>query len=424
VARGGIEAFAFRVVELIAQAGLVLLTARLMEPAGRGLYALASLTAMLCSLPLGSVWSAGAIELARRRTPLPELLGAYAMIAAVGGLATALAGFAVAALLSDRWWVVAFPAATAPLILFARYEEGLYQALGHVRAVNWITVARVVLPLVFVTLPLLAGASVRTAIEVWTLWLVLLPALVYRPLRRFVGGRRRPAERALYRRLVTTGGKLSVANFALIMSPRIALLALALFSGDAAVGVYSVAVAAGDALYLTTNALASSSFRGIAGRTREQSTALAARSIRHAILLALGLGVLLVPGAEVLLPVLVGEGYGDVPGLVAILLPGVIGLSGFWILHTYFTVQLSRPLIVTRIAVVTLSAGAVLCLALVPPMGVWGGALATTAANLLAAALSFRRFRQIGGVRLRELRPGRAELRDYAGLVRAARARS
>ena len=427
MARGGVDAFVFRIAELIAQVALVLITARLMEPAGRGLYALASLTAMLCSLPLGSVWSAAAIELAKRRTSLPELLGACGVIAAVGGLVTALAGFAVAALLGDRWWVVALPAAAAPLILCARYGEGLYQSLGHVRAVNWITLGRVLLPLLFITPPLLAGASVRTAIEVWTLWFLVLPVLVYFPLRRLAGGQRLPAEHALYRRLVTTGGKLSVANFALTMSTRIALIALAVFADDAAVGVFSVAVAAGDALFLTTNALASSSFLGIASRAREESAALTARAIRHAILLALVLGALLVPGVVVLLPMIVGEGYGDVPALLGIMLPGVLGLSGFWMLHTFFTVQVARPAIVTRIALLTMGAGLLACLALVPLMGLWGAALATTAANLLAAGLSFRRFHQIAGVRLRELRPGRAELRDYKTLLRttvAARARS
>jgi O-antigen/teichoic acid export membrane protein len=423
IVRGGVEATAARVLELICHMAVIIVTARLMGPAGRGLYALASLTAVLCALPLGSVWSANAMEVAKRRTPLPELLGASAVIALVGGIATMLVAFAVAALLGDRWWVVAFPAATAPLILFARYGEGLYQALGHVRAVNVITVGRVLLPLVLVTPPLVAGAGARTTIAVWTLWLVLLPALMYLPLRRVVGGQQLPAERGLYRRLVVTGAKLSVANMALIMSPRIALIALAAFSGEAAVGVYSLAVAAGDLLYLTTNSLVSTTFQGIASRDRVASIALAARSIRHAILLALTVGLLTVPAVALLLPTVVGEGFDDVPLALVILLPGVVGLSSYWVLHTFFAVQLGRPAIVTRIAVLTLVVNTSLCIALVPPFDLWGAAIATTTANLVAAALSFRRFREISDVGIRALWPGRAEVRDYAELARTALAR-
>lgn len=429
VARGGVEAVAFRIVELIAQAAIVIVTARLMEPAGRGLYALASLTAVFCALPLGSVWSANAMEVAKRRTSLPELLGASTLIALVGGIATAIIAFAIAPLLGDRWWVVAFPAATTPLILFARYGEGLYQSIGHVRAVNMITLGRVLLPLLIVTPPLLAGAGVRTSIEIWTLWLVVLPVLMYVPLRRMVGGQRLPADRGLYRRLVLTGGKLSVANMALLMSPRIALVALAAFSGEAAVGIYSVAVAAGDVIYLTTNSLVSTTFQGIAGRDRGASIELAARSIRHALVLALCTGALLVPAVALVLPVVVGGGYGGVPSALAILVPGILGLSSFWVLHTFFAVQLGRPAIVTRIALITLAVNAVLCLGLVPPFGLTGAAIATTMANMLSAALSFRRFRDISGLPLRALRPGRAEVRDYVELartvlVRARRARA
>ena len=423
IVRGGVEAIAARVLELICHAAVIIVTARLMGPAGRGLYALASLTAVLCALPLGSVWSANAIEVARRRTPLPELLGASVVIAFVGGIATMLVAFAVATFVGDLWWVIAYPAATAPLILFARDGEGLYQALGHVRAVNAITVGRVLLPLVLVTPPLVAGAEARTAIAIWTLWLVLLPALMYLPLRRVVGGQQLPAERGLYRRLVTTGAKLSVANMALMMSPRIALIALAVFSGEAAVGVYSLAVAAGDLLYLTTNSLVSTTFQGIASRDRDASTALAARSIRHAILLALAVGLITVPAVALLLPTVVGEGFDDVPLALVILLPGVVGLSSYWVLHTFFAVQLGRPAIVTRIAVVTLVVNTVLCLALVPPFGLWGAAIATTVANLVSAALSFHRFRELSGVGFRALLPGRAEVRDYAALTRTALAR-
>jgi len=424
IVRGGVEAVAARVIELVGQIAVVIVTARFMGPSGRGVYALASLTAILCSLPFGSVWSANAIEVARRRTSLRELLGSSLVIALVGGVATALAAFAVAAFLGDRWWIVGFPAATAPLILVARYGEGLYQAIGHVRAVNVITVGRVLLPLAFVTPPLIAGADIKTTIAIWTLWLVVLPLLIYPPLQRLVGAPRLPSEHGLYRRLVVTGSKLSVANTALVVSPRIALIALAAFSGDAAVGVYSLAVAAGDVLYLMTNSLISTTFEGIATRDREASVALAARSIRHTFLLTAAVGALLVPSVALLLPILVGDAFGDVPLVLMILVPGVLGLSCFWVLHTFFAVQLGRPWIVTRIALITLVVNTVLCLILVPLLGLWGAAIATTTANLISATVSLNRFQTIAGVPVRSLRPGMAELRDYAELARAVWARA
>jgi len=402
---------------MVAQAALLIITARLMEPAGRGLYALASLTAVLCALPLGSVWSASAIEVSKKRVPLPELLGALMVISVVGGIFIALAGFGVAATLGDRWWVVALPVACSPFILYARYQEGLYQAVGHIRAVNIITLIRVVLPLLLVAPPLIAGASVRTAIEIWTLWLVLLPLLMWQPLWSIMGGARLPHARGLIKRLVSTGMRLSIANTALMVSPRIGLIALAIFSGDAVVGVYSVAIAVGDVLYLMTYAIVSSAFRGIASRAREESIALTARSVRHAVLLAGTCGLLVIPAAYLALPFVVGDGYGDAPSVLAILVPGIVGLSGFWALHTFFTVQMASPKIVTRIALVTMGVNVVITLALVPPLGIWGAAIAATVANVISALLSFTRFRAESGGGFRDLLPGRAEVRDYVTLI-------
>jgi O-antigen/teichoic acid export membrane protein len=359
------------------------------------------------------------MDVAKRRTPPDELLGASMVIAGIGGGVILVVASIIAFTMGDRWWVVGFPAATTPLILFARYGEGLFQALGHVRAINLITLARVLLPLLLITPPLVMGASDKTAIGIWSLWLVILPVLMYPSLRRTLGGRRPPSDPTIYRRLVGAGMKLSVANTALMTGPRIALIALAVFAGDVAVGVYSVAIAAGDVVYLFSYTVVSSAFAGIGQRPREESIALTARSVRHTILLAFGVGGMLVPVVAIGLGFVVGPGYGDVPWLLAILLPGILGLSSFWVFHTFFTVQMGSPATVTRIALLSMGTNVVLCLILVPPLGLWGAAIATTIANTVSATASFTRFRATCGVPFRALIPGLAELRDYVGLGRS-----
>lgn len=169
-----------------------------MEPSGRGLYALASLAATACALVLGSVWTANAIELAKGRTGPQELRGASLVIAAVGGGLIAAAAIAFSLTLGDRWWVVAFPAATTPFLLLSRYQQGLLQSLGRVHAVNMIMLSRVLTPLLFITPALLAGMSDRGAIGIWTLSLVLIPVLPLVTLHRVLGPVRIPRDRALY----------------------------------------------------------------------------------------------------------------------------------------------------------------------------------------------------------------------------------
>jgi O-antigen/teichoic acid export membrane protein len=413
IAAGGFDALIFRGIELVSKVAIVVITGRLMEPAGRGLYALASLVISLCGLPFGAVWLANAVEVARRRVGVRELLGASILIAIVGGLATGALAFAVAPLLGDRWWVVALPAAVTPFVLLSRYQEGLYMSLGHVRAVNLIRVGRAVLPLLFIAPPLLAGASPSTAIAVWTLAFAALPALVFFPLRGLVGPPRVPREPALYRRLVSYGTRIALFDVVPVLNDRVALLALAVFATDAAVGVFSIAIAATEVVLLATQALVLAAFRRIGSDSREASAALTARTIRHNMVLATGGSVVLVPAVYVAIPWALGAGYEQVPLLLVLLLPNMLYMASVAPLYTFFSVQAERPTRMLRVTTAALATNVLLAVALAPLWGTTGVAVAASLAGLIGGVVAFRTFAADAGIHMRDLRPGRRELRDY-----------
>jgi O-antigen/teichoic acid export membrane protein len=419
IAAGGLEAAVFRGIVVVCLVLLVIVTGRLMEPAGRGLYALAALTAGLCGLPFGAVWIATAIEVNRRRATLGELFGGSIVVAVAGGSATALVAFAFAPLLGDRWWLVALPAAVTPFMLLGRYQEGLYTSVGHIRAVNLISVARAVLPLVFITPPLLAGASPRTAIAIWVLWWVALPAIVYFPARSVFGRPRLPRDRGFYGRVVRFGSKIAGLNAVTMLNERVGLVALALFSTDADVGIYSVAIAGTQALLLVTESLALTAFQRIGGGSREESTALTLRAVRHSILIAAVGCVVLVPVAFFAVTWTVGPEYVDVPLLFVLLTPATVCGAAFLPLYVFFEVQIATPAARLRVAGSALLANVVFCLALAPMWGRWGAAAGTSLAFMLAGVVAFSVFRAESGARLRQLRPGRQELRDYVDLARS-----
>jgi O-antigen/teichoic acid export membrane protein len=418
IAAGGVSAFVFRTIELVAATLLVIVTGRLMEPAGRGLYALASLTMSLLLLPLGPVWVGNVVEMVRRRVPLRGLLGGSLVIAAVGGVATGIVALAVAPLFGDKWWVVALPAAVTPFLLLLKYEEGFYTGLGHVRAVNFVRVARAVLPLVFIAPPLLAGASPRTAIAIWTVSFVVLPLLILVPLRILVGRPRLPDDRRYYRRVITYGAKISGLNAVDTVNDRVGLLALAVFASDAAVGIFSIAIAAAQVLLVAPQALALSAFRRIGISSAEPSAALTARAIRHSILLTTVGSIVALPVVIVGVPWAVGDEYDEVPLLFALLIPNAVFLAALTSLYTYFQVQAKKPGTLLRIGGCALAANVGLSIALAPLWGTKGVAIAASCAGALGGAVAVLAFRNESGTRLRELLPGRAEVEDYIALVR------
>jgi O-antigen/teichoic acid export membrane protein len=417
IASGGLEALLFRATELVSLVLMVILTARLLGPSGRGLYALASLSVGLCQVPFSSVWVANAVELARKRATPRELFGVSVVVALGGGTVTCLVALAISPLLGERWWVLALPSLVTPFVLLRAYQEGLWTALGHVRAVNLLRLGRATLPFLFITPPLLIGATARTSIVVWELAFVALAVTAYFPLRAFVGGPRLPRDRRLYRRVVTYGLTLSGFRVVQLLEERVGLIALATFSTNAAVGVFSIAIAATDVLLLSTEALALSTFRRIGSEARDVSAGLTVRTIRHCILLAGAASVLVIPLGYVTLPWILGPGYGEVPLLLLLLLPSVLCMAAITPLYTFFQVQTEKPVAMLRVTGSALVAGAALNVALVPQWGEQGAAVAASLGGIVAAVVAFRAFAAGAQTRFRELRPGRQELMDYVALV-------
>jgi O-antigen/teichoic acid export membrane protein len=417
IASGALESLIYRGAAAAALALTVIITSRVMEPAGRGLYALASVAAGLCGLVFGSVWIANAVELSRRRLTTSELFGGSIVIAAVGGTATALVAFACAPLAGERWWLIAIPAAVTPFMLLSRYQEGLFTAVGDIRSVNFMTIARAVLPLLLIGVPLLAGASSRTAIACWVLWWVALAAGMYLPARSVFGRPSRPAEPGYYARVTTYGVKMSGITAATTLYDRVGLFVLALFASDASVGVLSVAIAGREFVLMAAASVALSAFHDIGVGERKNPSTVTMRALRHAVLLGAAGSIAAVLLALVLVTPVLGPGYEDVPGLIALLAPSTVALGALYQLFQFFQVRVGTASIPITIAGSALAANVILSMVLAPTWGAPGVALATSVAYLVAGAVAFRYFRSATGTRARELLPGRHEIRDYVALI-------
>jgi len=272
---------------------------------------------------------------------------------------------------------------------------------------------------VFITVPLVAGASDRTSIGIWAISMLVVTGFVYVPLRRAAGRPQLPGDRAVYGRLVRFGTKLSPATAGQVGASRAGLIVLAAMVSAEAVGVYSVAVAVGEILYLTSQALQVSALRAIGGSTRDASIRLSARALRHAVLLALVGGVLMVPAALVALPLIVGDGYEDVPLLLALLVPGIIAQAGALTLTTYFTVQAGRPWVVTRATLAMAVLSLIVSVPAIELLGITGAAVGASVANIVGAILIVHTFLTESGLPVGSLRPGITELADYRQLTRS-----
>lgn len=425
IASAGLEALVARVGVMVSQLLMILLTGRFMGPSGRGLYALASLSVGLCQVPFGSVWVANAVELSKGRATPRQLFGVSMVVAGAGGMLTSAVALAISPALGDRWWVLALPALVTPFVLLRAYQEGLYQALGHVRAVNALRIGRSFLAVLFIAPPILADASTRTTIIIWEISFVVLAITAFFRLRAFIGGPLFPRDRTIYRRVTRYGLTISGFRVVEVLNERNGLIALAIFANDATVGVFSIAVAATEVLLLATDALALSTFKRISSDSREDSAALSIRTMRHCVMLAAAASVVVIPTAYFAIPWVLGDGYEDVPLLLLLLLPNVLSLAAVRPLYSFFQVQMGKPASMFRVVASALIANTALNLALVPPWGARGAAVAATVAGIVAFLVAFRAFAAESHARIGDLRPHWDDMMAYvelaASVVRRAR---
>jgi O-antigen/teichoic acid export membrane protein len=423
VATGGLESVIFKACELVSQVLMVVLTGRLLGPAGRGIYALASLSVSLCQLPFSSVWVANTVELARKRATPRQLAGVSVVVAAGGGLLTAVVAIAISPALGDKWWVLAFPALITPFVLLRGYQEGMWQALGHVRAVNLLRLGRASLPFLFILPPLLADASIRVTILIWEAAFVVLSLTAWFRLRAFIGSVQFPRDRAIYKRVTRYGLTISGFRIVEVLNERNGLIALAIFTTDATVGVFSIAVAATEVLVLATDALALSTFKRISFESREQSAALSVRTMRHCVILAAAASVIVIPTVYLAIPFVLGDGYEDVPRLLVLLTPNVLCLAAVRPLYSFFQVQTQKPAKMYWVVGAALVTNTALNIALVPLWGANGAAFAASISGIVGVTVAFRAFSAEAKVRLADLRPGRADLMAYVDLAKSLLAR-
>jgi O-antigen/teichoic acid export membrane protein len=418
IATKGMQALLLRGGEVAAQAGLIVITARFLGPEGRGLYALALLAATLCVVPLGSVWSAFALDVAKHRIDTGRVLTMALVIAAVGGTVVAVIGVIVSIAFDDRWWVVALPAGITPVLLFLAYAQGIYQALGHVVAANAIYVARVASPLVFLAGGLALGAGSRVVVLLWAASMLVLAPPFFVHLSAVAGRPSRPSLRLRpYAHRLALGIRLLPGNTALLLNVRVGLIVLAALSTTAAVGVYSVAVAGSELLRVASRAVYSATFAAIGGRDENASAALTVKAVRHSMLLAAASSLLIVPASFVAAPILFGPGFGDVPLLLALLVPANIAFALFPALTAFFGVQLVRPELVSGATAVMLGLSALTMFAAVPGLGNTGAALGTSTGAVLGVGYLVWRFLRATGRPLRDLAPTAADLREYVQLA-------
>jgi len=199
--------------------------------------------------------------------------------------------------------------------------------------------------------------------------------------------------------LIRFGSRSTLDGLLGFLNYRLDSLLIIAFLGAAGYGIYSVAVAGGEVLYMISRSVATASAHTIGSSDLREAALVTAKAVRTTIAVVL----VLAAGLYVLAPALIGLLYGG--GFIAavlplrIMLPGVVAFAPAGIFSAFFSYQVGRPMFFAYLTVVLLAIEAGGCLLFIPRLGLAGAALASTityAASTLGETWYFRKVTGLG----------------------------
>lgn len=422
VARGAAITLASRLAAVALGLVITIITAR-MGTEAQGRFALfTAIEALLIAL-----FSGFGMVLARQASSggrLPSgLIGA--VVAACLALGT---GCAILMLSLARWggesyallWIFAIG---APLLLVPSNLAGIWLGEGRMLPIAWLTVAS---PLLTVALYLLLSATVQgwpaimLMLLAWVIARCALGAMMILHARRY--GHLHVVDGAALKAHLAFVATIGAANLVSLVNYKVDLFLVERYLGLAATGVYSIAILIAEALWLLSSSLTQSAYARIGTPERSAAADLSLRVLQANIVMLAAATPLLYFGAVLLLPLVFGPAYHDVPRLMLWFMPGIVAYGGASVMSAYFTNHAGRPAVPASMAMLSAVINVVLCVLLIPSLGAVGGAIATSVAYVLSMMTMIGLFLRHSGLPLASI--VQVDLRSLLRAVRRATRRT
>jgi O-antigen/teichoic acid export membrane protein len=392
VARNTLETLLFRGLSTPVALLLVVVQSRFLAPSGRGQFVLVVLSVTILSRLLGQLGLAvtnrlqdarvDVRPLVHRAFAIGALLGAAGMAAIVGwgavapGVETKTAAIAAAALVPNVIW---------------QTVSGVLLGLARVRLWNYIQALSPLLTLAGM-LGLVVGleGGVDAAVLSWTLAHFLTAAFALVAARDLIVPVDVPPfldeHGRTILRLALVMGAVQVVN---LIGYRIELFLLEYYDGVAAVGVYSIAMQAAEALWLIPAAIATAITGPVVHEREGEASRRVAKAALRALAYTTAAATVVGLAAPFLIPLLFGDAFEGAARPLLFLLPGVVAYGMVTVLVVYISVRRGRPRLALTVSVAAMLVTAGASIPLIAEYGKTGAAAASSFGYFLGAGLAW-----------------------------------
>lgn len=398
IAQNSVRTFFARLIAACLSVVTGIVVAKTLGPAGKGVYSgMLMLVSILMFAPSG-IATAFIYALTKQNLGLGDLLPAagrlllwFCALGLVGAMVWgALHGWNVVI------WV--FLAAVPPSVVLA-WQGSLYIGLGRMHNLNVQSIG--------IAIATLAGVALATAVlhagatGALLAWLICLyggaAVVVWHALRL-----ERPSHgsdvSSTVRGLVKFGAPSGINLLLGTLNYRIDSIILIALLGIASFGVYSIAVAFGELLFMLTRPITSAATRDIGIRDLASSGEITAKVIRVCTAIAAIASIVAFTLGPWAIHLIYGARFATGAAPLLILLPGIVAFATAGTFAAFFIVQLGKPQVVTIINIVMIGVQAAACFVLVPRLGMSGAALASTVTYVAGAAMNTAWFCRVTGV--------------------------
>jgi O-antigen/teichoic acid export membrane protein len=363
-----------------------IVVAKGLGPAGKGIFAGVQLAQSGLIAATGGIGAGITYLLTKQKRPLGELIGALAAL-------TITVSF-VAWLLLGLWGLhfgvnttVVIVALIVPASIILSWQPYYFMGLGRITNLNFQSLGLAVGTLITVAIAIFAlHLGINGALAVRCLCIYVAAGVVVAHALRLGGHISKLDFGENFRQLVKFGSSSGLGTLLGFFNSRLDSLILIALLGASGFGVYSIAVAAGELLFLISRAVNTATSNAIGSLDRQASAAMTAKAARTTKFVMALVALPLITIAPPLIPLVYGARFEQAGVAMMILLPGVVVFAGTGAISSFLSFQMGRPIVLVYFSLVTVTIEAVSCLLLIPRLGMNGAAIGSSFTYFCAAA--------------------------------------
>jgi O-antigen/teichoic acid export membrane protein len=284
---------------------------------------------------------------------------------------------------------VIIAACIVPASITLSWRPYLYMGLGRVKLLNYQSLALAIAILISIILVVVVfRAGITGALIAWSVCVYVSAATVfYDTLRRSDCAGEGQGFHDRLKLLVHFGSRSALSGLLGFLNYRVDSLVLMAYLGASGFGIYSVAVAAGELLFMIPRAVNTAASRDIGQQEFATSAEVTAKASRFGTFSAGALAILLALVAPTLIHFIYGARFDAAALPLRVLLPGVVAFAAGGTFSAFFAYQLGRPSIVVYVTIATIATQLGMAIFLVPRFGLVGAAASSTVTYLIAGFL-------------------------------------